>query len=236
MGWCVLCLNSFGSIWLNRLQLFYRAFLMIKLETLPYPSEPIDAMRIKNERMMLCETLCVSLSLFLFFFLFSFFVSFLSLPFLLVSFFLSPLFLSLSLTFCLWQRHANPTRLGTVSDTQWGKDILQQKVALLEIPQGALGLLGTASVLLAVPVSFPSYPSLFPSCSSVVILHCPTSKAPAIAEASFVPCVSSIKSSMITTYHQHAEGLKTSKPKHTQHMKKDHARGASAQRCCARNG
>jgi hypothetical protein len=70
----------------------------------------------------------------------------------------------------------------------------------------------------------------------VVILHCPTSKAPAIAEASFVPCVSSIKSSMITTYHQHAEGLKTSKPKHTQHMKKDHARGASAQRCCARNG
>ena len=191
MGWCVLCLNSFGSIWLNRLQLFYRAFLMIKLETLPYPSEPIDAMRIKNERMMLCETLCVSLSLY---FSFSFFFHFLFLSFPCLSFwclsFCLPLSFSLSLTFCLWQRHANPTRLGTVSDTQWGKDILQQKVALLEIPQGALGLLGTASVLLAVPVSFPSYPSLFPSCSSVVILHCPTSKAPAIAEASFVPCVS----------------------------------------------
>ena len=99
MGWCVLCLNSFGSIWLNRLQLFYRAFLMIKLETLPYPSEPIDAMRIKNERMMLCETLCVSLSLY---FSFSFFFHFLFLSFPCLSFwclsFCLPLSFSLSLS------------------------------------------------------------------------------------------------------------------------------------------
>ena len=119
MGWCVLCLNSFGSIWLNRLQLFYRAFLMIKLETLPYPSEPIDAMRIKNERMMLCETLCVSLSLFLFFFLFSFFVSFLSFPCL--SFWCLSFCLPLSFSLSLSLSHILSVAKACKPDPTWNR-------------------------------------------------------------------------------------------------------------------